>query len=178
MNIATNIALSHFINLGELQRPAFEVRCKTGYAAARNRMVVHHVERVIGIRDGDRLRFAARWLCGGRSSDAVIVAEPDAHGGTCARCAELSLGPVVYRCLDATGRLLYVGSTGNGATTRLQFHEKNAAWWPDVVDVQMEHFPTLEAARAAESLAIRTEHPAHNIAGRSRGQIAFAVTAA
>lgn len=150
-----------------------KVVSKSGFAAARSRMVVHRVVAMAAVRDCDRIQFGARWVCGNGSVDAVAVADPDAYGGFCERCDEVLADRqtglcVVYRCFDAAGQLLYVGSTSRGASTRLQFHEKNAAWWPAVADVQLESFDRIEAARAAESRAIRTEHPKHNVHGRAR----------
>lgn len=170
-------ALADFLYRGHLHRPAFEVRCKTGLATPRGGFV-HHVERMAAVRDGRRLQFAARWLCGGASHDVVIVTSAEACGGVaCHKCAEIALGPVVYRCLGADGELLYVGSTGSGSSSRLQAHAKNASWWPEVADVRIEHFPSLLAARGAELTAIRTEHPVHNRAGRDRRLAAVAAVA-
>lgn len=145
---------------------------KSGYGASRRTMNVHRVEEMVALQDGDRLRFAARWVCGTHSVDAVAIADPDEHGGSCPRCdvrlAELEFGlVVVYRCYDAHGSLLYVGSTTNGASTRLAAHRK-AAWWPlmDSARTRVERFEHELQARAAELRAIRTEHPRFNVQGR------------
>jgi hypothetical protein len=145
---------------------------KSGYAASRRTMNVHRVEEMVGVREGDRIRFAARWICGAHSVDAIAIGDPDQHGGSCERCdsrlAEIEFGLiVVYRCYDAQGDLLYVGSTTNGASTRLAAHRK-AAWWPlmDPTRTRIEQFDHELQARAAELRAIRAEHPRFNVYGR------------
>jgi hypothetical protein len=160
--------LDQFVWHNVIARPAFEVRCKTGVAIARNGSYVHNVERLAAIRGGGRLRFAARWLCGNGSTDVIVLGDAYMHGLPCDRCADQSLGPIVYRCRGIDGVLLYVGSTGNGPASRLRVHEKNAHWWTQVADVHLEHFQTLPLARIAEAIAIRTEHPLHNKSGRAR----------
>lgn len=149
--------------------------CKTGFAAARSRMVVHAVVKMAGIQYQAKMRYAAQWLCGGGSTDIVAVADPEAHGGTCDRCMDLlargvkpGVGAYVYRCSDINDRLLYVGSTANEVGGRLADHKKFAAWWPEVQDVRVERFDHELAARGAEFRAIRTEHPIHNVHGKRR----------
>lgn len=144
---------------------------KSGFAASRAANV-HRVEEMVAVRDGSALRFAARWLCGGGSVDAIPIADPDSAGGRCSRCDErlvdIQFGLiVVYRCYDADGELLYVGSTIAGVSTRLAGHKK-AAWFPlmDPTKTRLERFDHELQARAAELRAIRTEHPQFNVHGR------------
>lgn len=148
---------------------------KTGFGAARLRGVVHAIVEMAAVRHKSRIRFGARWLCGGGSSDAASVPEPPDYGDMCERCLELiqcgavpGTGGSVYRCFDDAGRLLYVGSTITSVRTRLAVHEKDAPWWPAVADVRVEQFTHELAARAAEVRAIRTENPAHNVKERRR----------
>lgn len=70
----------------------------------------------------------------------------------------------VYRCLDAEGRLLYVGLTCN-VTQRVTAHRNS--WWGYLIatTTSVEH-PTTQAARAAEREAIKNDSPRFNRQGR------------
>lgn len=68
---------------------------------------------------------------------------------------------VMYRCFDAAGRLIYVGSSSSW-TRRLSEHRRQAWWWSLSVRTVTEAHPTLESARAAEAVAIQEEQPAFN----------------
>lgn len=68
---------------------------------------------------------------------------------------------VVYRCFDASGRLIYIGSSGD-LEQRLAAHAASS-WWYSLADrVDIEPYPTIAAARAAEFAAIKSELPAFN----------------
>jgi len=137
-------------------RPAV---CKTGLAASRRKMMVHRVEWMkTAVIDG-RLHYWAEWVCGGGSTEAVIIADPEPFGGVCQRC-EL-MGWVTYHCFAADGALLYIGSTGD-RYSRFKGHAKQSPWWPDVADIQLAEYPDETAARIAEALAINAEHPLYN----------------
>jgi predicted GIY-YIG superfamily endonuclease len=69
----------------------------------------------------------------------------------------------LYRLHDPQGHLLYVGIAGNPGR-RFQQHARDKSWWGQVASVRLEHFPTREAAAAAEIAAIKKERPMHNIA--------------
>ena len=69
----------------------------------------------------------------------------------------------LYRFFDPEGRLLYVGISGV-VVIRLHQHAREKGWWTEVVAVMVDHFPTREAARAAELQAIRDEKPKYNVA--------------
>lgn len=69
----------------------------------------------------------------------------------------------LYRLSDVAGRLLYVGIAGNPGR-RFEQHAGDKPWWGDVSSITLEHFTTREAALAAETRAIKTERPRHNIA--------------
>lgn len=78
------------------------------------------------------------------------------------------MSAVVYRVFDATGELLYIGSTTDLAQ-RIYNHLHNrfscgesVALRERIHSVEGEEFPTLEEARAAERLAIRAEAPLLN----------------
>lgn len=60
------------------------------------------------------------------------------------------------------GRLLYVGCSLS-AVARLAQHRDHATWFADIARVEIEKFPTREAALKAEVGAIVAEQPAHNI---------------
>lgn len=70
--------------------------------------------------------------------------------------------PCVYRAYDRSGDLLYVG-VSLSAWMRLASH-RTKEWWTDVANITVEHFETIDEAGAAESAAILSEGPAHNVA--------------
>jgi predicted GIY-YIG superfamily endonuclease len=70
----------------------------------------------------------------------------------------------VYRMFDPSGRLLYVGVTGNIAA-RLGDHAEKR-WFPLVTTISLEWFPTRADAASAERRAIETECPMLNKAGQ------------
>lgn len=69
---------------------------------------------------------------------------------------------VVYRVWSDEDELLYVG-VSMSPTSRIAQHANFQPWWTDVARVTLEHFPTREAAAAAERQAIASENPEHNI---------------
>lgn len=69
----------------------------------------------------------------------------------------------LYRMWGAD-ELLYVGISNN-APRRFEEHAGDKSWWPQVLNVTVEHFPTRDEALAAEILAIHREFPVHNRAG-------------
>jgi len=154
-------------------RPARELglcvaRSKTGFAATARTGLVHRVKDMAAIRDGDRLRFAARWLCGSTCRDVAPVAAPENGTDVCVRCAEVALRPnVVYRLYGFDGSLLYIGSSKRGGIERPLGHRARS-WWPlvDTSRTLIEHFEHELQARAFESAAIRAEQPEFNVQGK------------
>lgn len=71
----------------------------------------------------------------------------------------------LYRFWDADGVLLYVGISVR-PWQRWREHRGDKPWWEEVVSVTLESFATREEVAAAEAIAIRSEGPRHNIAGR------------
>ena len=71
----------------------------------------------------------------------------------------------LYRYFDAEGRLLYVGISFS-AIARASQHRSGKGWWVQVANMTVEHLSTREEATEAERVAILTERPIHNIAGR------------
>jgi len=71
----------------------------------------------------------------------------------------------VYRCFDATGRLIYVGCSVN-PVARLEGHAKRAWWGDQIVTTRLVVFPTRRYALSKETEAIRTEHPRWNVKGK------------
>lgn len=67
----------------------------------------------------------------------------------------------LYRLLDASGRLLYVG-IGYRVSARYRSHAAEKDWWPLVASRTVEWFETREAAEVAEEAAINTEAPLFN----------------
>jgi predicted GIY-YIG superfamily endonuclease len=74
------------------------------------------------------------------------------------------LPTALYRFYDASDALLYVGITGE-LKTRFAQHAADKRWWAKVARKTVEWHPTRQAASLAELAAIRTEHPAYNVAG-------------
>jgi hypothetical protein len=71
----------------------------------------------------------------------------------------------LYRFFDSEGRLLYVGIS-KFFEARLKQHYRNSSWFFESVTCTLEHFDTREQVEQAESLAIKTENPIHNKAGK------------
>lgn len=140
------------------------VRAKVTFGFNQTSGVAHHLETVFSILDGDRIRYAARWICGADCTDAVLSVAPTARG-VCMKCSDFVDGPTVYRMFDADGTLLYVGSTV-ARRQRMRSHEQHALWWPLVAATRYEDFATEREARLAEILAIQSEQPLHNVQAR------------
>ena len=66
----------------------------------------------------------------------------------------------LYRLFDREGRLLYVG-IAFVPEWRLERHNRRP-WGDDINSWTVEWFPTRDAARLAEKVAIRDEVPIHN----------------
>lgn len=73
----------------------------------------------------------------------------------------------LYRFFDENDTLLYVGIT-IFMPQRARQHAKNSEWHRFATRAELEHFESREEALQAESIAIRTERPAYNIAGSSQ----------
>jgi hypothetical protein len=71
----------------------------------------------------------------------------------------------LYRHFDANGVLLYVGIAVD-PVQRLNGHRSGSRWYDQISRVDIERYPTREAALAAALAAIRNEKPLHNIVGR------------
>lgn len=67
----------------------------------------------------------------------------------------------LYRLLSKSGRLLYVGISGN-PDSRWGTHSNNQPWWEEVADRKIEWFGSREAASTAEVKAIKEERPLYN----------------
>lgn len=76
----------------------------------------------------------------------------------------MSQPTTLYRFFDADGQLLYVGISARGAA-RWSEHAGDKPWWPKVAQTTTEHFASRPEAAAAETEAIRTERPRHNVVG-------------
>jgi predicted GIY-YIG superfamily endonuclease len=82
------------------------------------------------------------------------------HGCSFRPNAETAL----YRHYDEDGRLLYVGISLD-VLKRIQQH-RGSSWSRDITYIAIEGYASREAAEAAERVAIETERPLYNIAGR------------
>ena len=141
------------------------VRCKTDLVTTKAGLV-HHGIAFASVLEGNRIRMGARWACGYASANVVLLADTGKLG-TCPACKD-KVDPLacVYRCLDANGDLLYIGST-NQRHQRFRTHEYKSPWWPQVADIELQKFPTILEARVAEAQAIYAENPPCNRQGRS-----------
>lgn len=72
----------------------------------------------------------------------------------------------VYRIFDAAGLLLYVGATSNPVRRFTLNHQYRAPWLYDAARIDLEWWPNLETALAAERAAIKTENPVYNQASK------------
>lgn len=70
----------------------------------------------------------------------------------------------LYRHYDKDGVLLYVGISLSAAI-RLTAHRRQSEWFGAIRTIKIARFRSLEAAREAERVAIRDEHPMWNISG-------------
>lgn len=68
----------------------------------------------------------------------------------------------VYRLFSAKDELLYVG-VSKGFGQRWIAHAHVQPWWPEVARQAIDWFDTRDEALAAETHAIREEHPLYNI---------------
>lgn len=68
----------------------------------------------------------------------------------------------LYRHFDKDGDLLYVGISLS-TVHRLGQHQENSHWFESITRVEIERFPTREAALQAEAMAIKHEKPLHNV---------------
>lgn len=68
----------------------------------------------------------------------------------------------LYRHFDSNGELLYVGISLS-SVARLAQHRRSSVWFDRIKRVEIEAFPTREAAIMAESRAIETEKPKFNV---------------
>jgi predicted GIY-YIG superfamily endonuclease len=90
------------------------------------------------------------------------------------RLAALRSAPkhTLYRCFDATGRLLYVGITGH-MENRFSQHRRASSWFSECTRVTNEGFASRQEAVAAERKAISEERPLHNVADGGCGEPEF-----
>ncbi len=69
----------------------------------------------------------------------------------------------LYRHFDSKGVLLYVGISLS-AIERLRRHRQSKSHWANSIsNVTIESFPSRESVMRAESNAVRSERPLHNI---------------
>ena len=69
---------------------------------------------------------------------------------------------IVYLLYDASGALLYVGSSSRGER-RIHEHAAFAGWWNEVATYDIEYFEHVGAARIREGDLIRSTNPKYNI---------------
>jgi len=71
----------------------------------------------------------------------------------------------LYRFYDDAGVLLYVG-VSQRPFQRFAGHDRSAKWITQAAACRLERFPTRSEALRAETLAIWSEQPIHNIQGK------------
>jgi len=67
----------------------------------------------------------------------------------------------VYTLLAGDGTALYIGCT-DSLGRRLGQHQYTKSWWSEVVRVESDVYPSLEAGREVEAQRIREAQPTHN----------------
>lgn len=72
-----------------------------------------------------------------------------------------------YHLFAADGMLLYIGISKTFGV-RWHKHARAQPWWPEVHHQTIDWYPTRAGALEAETIAIRTEHPVHNIIHNGR----------
>jgi predicted DNA-binding transcriptional regulator AlpA len=75
----------------------------------------------------------------------------------------MEIRTALYRLYDAQGALLYVGISGR-PLHRVQHHRAKTAWGPEIATTTIEWLGTRQEALRAETRAIATEGPLHNVA--------------
>ncbi len=75
---------------------------------------------------------------------------------------ETSERTALYRLFDWTGVLLYVGISNN-PESRFRQHRTQKSWWAQVDGISFEWFESRYKPSLADSQAISTESPRHNI---------------
>ena len=73
----------------------------------------------------------------------------------------------LYRCFGPAGdERMYIGIAANVEKRMAQHRRLDFEWWHEVDEsrTMVEAYPTLSAARAAETIAIHSENPRHNLA--------------
>lgn len=80
----------------------------------------------------------------------------------------------VYKCLQADGRPLYIGSSRD-LFGRLDHHRVTAFWAGQVTAVTAKVYPSKSAALAAERRAIHGENPRFNVVGKWRSHHTWTV---
>lgn len=78
--------------------------------------------------------------------------------------------PVVYRIYDDTDRLIYIGAS-RALPGRLNVHRQLSWWFGLIARIETDEHPTIEAAYAAEMVAIQEEQPAFNVRHTTSGPV-------
>jgi len=131
-----------------------------------SRCGVAHVIDAMAVITGrsGRPQYGSRFICSsaGTQQRPIEVQDPEPYGGVCRFCLDIQKGPCVYRCYDAEGALLYIGSTA-AYLRRMAAHRTEKPWWHHVARTEAERFPEISLARARETAAILAERPRWNI---------------
>lgn len=80
------------------------------------------------------------------------------------------LATALYRLYNSEGILLYVGIADN-LKSRFDRHKTEKLWWGQVARKTVTWYGSRNEAFRAEDIAIKNEHPLHNIAGKPRERL-------
>lgn len=76
------------------------------------------------------------------------------------------MSATLYRHRDAYGELLYIGVSLRPLYRTAQ--HAGSSWFPEIVQIDLVHFPDMKSARQAERTAIAIEKPKYNKQGTER----------
>lgn len=159
-----SVAAHMWLESGKVHADAAVAIIDGGIARARRTGVAHHLADAAEVTVGDETTLAARWLCGGKSVNAVM-AGPSVDCMNCRLSAATPRRPCVYYAWgEGEDELLYVGSSINVAQ-RIRGHMTQTAWWPEVRRLTFDEYATEHEARQAEFEAIAARPGEYNREG-------------
>jgi predicted GIY-YIG superfamily endonuclease len=124
------------------------------------------VARLAGITKGrvHQIVSSHPWTRQVREKAAIIPPPPPVPALSEMEIGDADLATAHYRLYDAAGIFLYTGVADN-LKARFDQHKKEKSWWPEVTRRTVTWYRSRRDALRAEDIAIKTEHPIHNIAG-------------
>lgn len=104
------------------------------------------------------------WKRPAREKMAAVPLPPPVPALPEMEIGDTDLATAHYRLYDAAGIFLYTGVADN-LKARFDQHKLEKPWWPEVARRTVTWYGSRRDALRAEDIAIKTEHPIHNIAG-------------